>query len=211
MRSFPIAPDAWPYVLGLGIIAVIFYYIWPLAAVLPVVLLLFILWFFRNPPRRIPEAEDLIVSPADGVVMSIEEITEDRFLQGPAIRVQIFLNIFNVHINRTPIAGTVKYRNYRPGKFIPAFKSHASDINEKNYVGLEGRIKVMVTQVTGLIARRIVCWVGVEDRLARGERFGLIKFGSMTEIFYPLGQVETLIQPGTKVRGGKTVIGRILT
>jgi phosphatidylserine decarboxylase len=134
---------------------------------------------------------------------------EDQFLNGESIRVHIFLSIFNVHINRSPMAGEVVFRAYRPGQMIPAFKSHASELNEKNYVGIQNEhLQILVTQVTGFIARRIVCWVNKGDKIAKGERYGLIKFGSCSEIFVPTN-VEIMVSKGDKVRGGASVIGRV--
>ena len=172
-------------------------------------LFLFIAFFFRNPERDIPTDELSLVSPADGVVMDVERVFEDQFLNRESIRVRIFLSIFNVHVNRSPMVGKVAFRAYRPGKMIPAFKSHASELNEKNYVGIQNKhLQILVTQVTGFIARRIVCWVNKGDIVSKGERFGLIKFGSCTEIFVPTN-VEIMVSPGDKVRGGVSVIGRV--
>ncbi len=208
-RRFIIASDAVPYLAVLGILTALALYFFPPAAPVPGILLLFTAFFFRNPKRRIPADEKVLVSPADGTVMDITEIYEDRFLKCNALKVTIFLSVFNVHLNRSPISGTVKYRSYRPGKMIPAFKSHASDINEKNYVGIEnGTLKVMVTQITGFIARRIVCWVDMNDSLSRGDLFGMIKFGSCTELIVP-ADVRILVAKGQKVVGGETVIGRL--
>ncbi|GAB6174870.1 phosphatidylserine decarboxylase family protein [Paradesulfitobacterium aromaticivorans] len=207
--KFPIARDSWPYVTVLAVLSGITYLIWPWLALVPAVLFLFVIYFFRNPERRIPTDETVLVSPADGVVMDIERVLEDRFLQGESIRIRIFLSLFNVHINRVPMSGTVVYRDYRPGQMLPAFKSHASEVNEKNFVGIENsQLRILVTQVTGFVARRIVCWVKTGDQVERGERFGLIKFGSCTELFLP-PHVEVAVKPGEKVVGGVTVMGLV--
>ncbi|MDN5294369.1 MAG: phosphatidylserine decarboxylase [Eubacteriales bacterium] len=208
-ESFPITRDAFPYLLVLLLLAGIFYFIFLPLSIFFLILAGFVAFFFRNPRRTIPGDESLIVSPADGTVMEVSRVYEDSFLKGEAWKVSIFLSLFNVHLNRSPIAGEVKFRAYRPGKFLPAFKSHASEINEKNFVGIEkDGLRVLVTQITGLIARRIVCWVETGDRLEKGQLFGLIKFGSCTEIFLPL-DVEITVKPKDKVKGGETVIGRI--
>lgn len=208
-EPFPIARDAFPYLLVLLLLAGIFYFIFLPFFILFLILAGFVAFFFRNPRRTIPADESLIVSPADGTVMEVSRVYEDSFIKGEAWKVSIFLSLFNVHLNRAPIAGEVKFRAYRPGKFLPAFKSHASEINEKNFVGIEkDGLRVLVTQITGLIARRIVCWVETGDRLEKGQLFGLIKFGSCTEIFLPLN-VEITVKPKDKVKGGETVIGRI--
>ncbi len=210
MRNQPIiVKDAVPYIAVLGLLTTALYLYIPVLAVITAVLLIFVAFFFRNPPRRIPADEGILVSPADGTIMDVSEITEDRFIKDKAIKVSIFLSVFNVHLNRSPLSGEIKYRSYRPGNFLPAYKGHASDINEKNYVGIDnGNIKILVTQITGFIARRIVCWVNMGDQVERGELFGLIKFGSCTEIIVP-AMVEVMVKKGDKVVGGETVIGRI--
>jgi phosphatidylserine decarboxylase len=141
--------------------------------------------------------------------MDVERVFEERFFKGESIRIRIFLGIFNVHVNRSPMKGDVVFRAYREGKMLPAFKGHASELNEKNYIGIQNEhLRILVTQVTGFIARRIVCWVNDGDTLSRGERFGLIKFGSCTEIFLP-PDVEVTVSTRDKVRGGETIIGRV--
>jgi len=209
VKQYPISRDAWFYLTILAFLMVLAYWIWPWLVILPGILFLFISYFFRNPERDIQADEFMLVSPADGVVMDVERVFEDQFLNGESIRVRIFLSIFNVHINRSPMAGEVVFRSYRPGKMIPAFKSHASELNEKNYVGIQNKhLQILVTQVTGFIARRIVCWVNKGDKVGKGERYGLIKFGSCSEIFVPTN-VEIMVSPGDKVRGGISVIGRV--
>lgn len=206
---YPIAQDGWVYLVVLAGITAICYFIYPYLAIIPGILFLFVAFFFRNPQRTIPQEKDIVVSPADGVILTIDEVEENNYIKGKALRVSIFLSIFNVHINRSPATGEVEYCSYRPGKFLPAFKGHASEINEKSFIGINtGKWRIMVTQVTGFIARRIICWVNVGDKLDRGERFGLIKFGSCTELFLPLG-TELFVKKGDKVYGGETVIGRL--
>jgi len=208
-QSSIIARDAVPFLVILAFLTVVAFYIYPWLTFIPGILLVFVAFFFRNPHRTIPSDEGILVSPADGVVMDISDIYEDRFIKGRAVKVSIFLSVFNVHLNRCPMDGIIAYRSYRQGKMVPAFKSHASDINEKNYVGIEDNgFRIMVTQITGFIARRIVCWVNQGDRVSRGDLFGLIKFGSCTEIILPEG-VPVLVKKGDKVVGGETFIGRI--
>lgn len=209
MNKLPVAKEAFLYVASLIVVTCILYLIYPPLSIISIVLLAFVLFFFRNPYRKIPVEPKVIVSPADGRVMSVSEMDENDFIKGKAIKVSIFLSLFNVHINRSPVAGTVKFTAYRPGKYLPAFKSHASDINERNTIGVEGNgIRVIVHQITGFVARRIVCWVKEGDVLTTGERFGLIKFGSCTEIIVPAG-TEIRVKPGDKVKGAKTIIGVI--
>ena len=211
MKNQPlIVRDAVPYLAVLGLITVGLYFVWPPLAALAAFLTVFTAFFFRNPPRTIPADEGILVSPADGLILDVSEIIEDSFIKDKAVKVSIFLSVFNVHVNRCPMSGEVKYRSYRPGKFLPAYKGHASEINEKNYVGIEkDGLKILVTQITGFIARRIVCWVKSGDRVERGDLFGLIKFGSCTEIIVP-ENVEIMVKKGDKVVGGETVIGRII-
>jgi len=209
VKQYPISRDGWLYLAISGVLTVLAYWIWPWLVILPGIVFVFIAFFFRNPERDIPTDELSLVSPADGVVMDVERVFEDQFLHGESIRVRIFLSIFNVHVNRSPMVGKVAFRAYKPGQMIPAFKSHASELNEKNYVGIQNKhLQILVTQVTGFIARRIVCWVNNGDIVAKGERFGLIKFGSCTEIFVPTN-VEIMVSPGDKVHGGVSVIGRV--
>ena len=171
---------------------------------------LFVLFFFRNPKRENTAHAHAIISPADGKVLSITEMDENDFIGGKAVKVSIFLSLFNVHINRSPIEGTIKYHLYREGQMLPAFKSHASDINERNTIGIESQdgYRILVHQITGFVARRIVWWVKPGDSLARGERFGLIRFGSCTEIVMPYG-TQISVAVGQKVRGGITIIGEM--
>ena len=209
MKQYPISRDGWLYLAILAVLSVIAYWLWPLLVIIPGAVFLFIAFFFRNPERDIPTDELSLVSPADGVIMDVGRVFEDQFLNGESIRVRIFLSIFNVHVNRSPMVGKIVFRAYRPGKMIPAFKSDASELNEKNFVGIQNKqLRVLVTQVTGFIARRIVCWVNIGDIVAKGERFGLIKFGSCTEIFVPTN-VGIMVSPGDKVRGGISIIGRV--
>lgn len=209
MNNLPVAKESFIYIIVLAILSAALYLWVPVLSAVPLLLLAFVVFFFRNPHRTVPEEEGAVVSPADGKVMAITEIDEPEFLKARAVKVTIFLSIFNVHINRSPIAGAVEYTAYRPGKFLPAYKSHASELNERNTIGITGaKIKVMVHQITGLIARRIVCWSKKGDRLTLGDRFGLIKFGSCTEVILPLN-VDIKVKVGDKVKGAKTVIGVI--
>lgn len=207
MTKISIRKECIPYVIILLLTTILSYYFLPLLAIIPFILTLFVLFFFRDPFRNIKYCEKNILSPADGKVMAITEFYEDTFIKGKAKKVTIFLSIFNVHINRSPICGKVTYVNYRPGKYLPAFKSHASEINERNTIGIENdKIKVLVHQITGFVARRIVCWSKLGDDLKQGEKFGLIKFGSCTEIIVPY-DVEIKVKKGDIVRGGITIVG----
>lgn len=209
-ETFPIARPGWMYLAVLAAVTAFFYMSYKPASAVTATLLIFTAYFFRNPRRNIPVDSKAVLSPADGVVMSVSRVNEDSFIGGPSVKVSIFLSVFNVHVNRTPVAGEVKYVRYVPGKFLPAFKSHASELNERNYIGIEScGFKVLVCQITGFIARRIVCYAKSGDWMGQGQLFGMIKFGSCTEIYVPEG-VEILVQPGDSVKGGESIIGRLL-
>ncbi len=167
----------------------------------------FTLWFFRDPDREIPQDPGVFVSPADGKVVEIAE--DEHGYTGKARRVSIFLNVFNVHVNRVPAAGVVEFYKYYAGKFLAAWDHKASTDNEQSQVGLRcGKHKILVKQIAGLIARRIVCRAKVDMVYKRGERFGMIKFGSRTDLFLPL-EAEIKVKVGDKVAGGSTIIAVI--
>ena len=211
MRKFFISPEGFPYVF-IGIVCTgIAAFISPYAAVVPLFVTLFVMYFFRNPQRNIIANEKNILSPADGKIMSIQNIGYDDILKCEACKVSIFLSIFNVHVNRAPLSGAVFYKKYIPGKFYPAFKSHASEMNERNIIGIKSdNLNILVIQITGFVARRIVDWVKIDDYINQGSLFGLIKFGSCTEIIVPSEQVDIKVRVGDKVKGGKTIIGVLL-
>jgi phosphatidylserine decarboxylase len=168
----------------------------------------FILWFFRNPERKSEGDKKTVLSPADGRVLKIEEVHEDSFLKGRFKKVSIFMSIFNVHVNRSPCSGIVDGVFYRKGKFFSANLDKASDLNESNSVLIrtEGGGKILVVQIAGIIARRIVCWTNKGAKLKKGERFGLIRFGSRLEVFVPL-DTKIVVEVGKKVKAGETAIG----
>ena len=174
------------------------------------VLATYFAYFFRNPKRIIPTDESLIVSPADGTVQDVVELEEDEFIKSPCKKVIIFLSVFDVHVNRSPIAGEIKVQKYVCGRFRPAYKDSVGFENERHLIGIENeKIRVTVTQIAGILARRIVSWVTLDDKLEKGELYGLIRFGSCTEIVVP-ANVEVFVKKGEKVRGGETIIGKIL-
>ncbi len=205
---YPVHPEGWVFSGGCFFASWLFGKVSKRLGRVFFALACFTLYFFRDPEREIPEGEGVIVSPADGTVLSIEQVDHAPFLDGPAQKVSIFLSILNVHINRAPIEGQVTYRHYHPGKFFPANMDKASADNEQNSIGIDDNgYKVLVKQIAGIVARRIVCWVDNGSRLSRGERFGLIRFGSRTELYLPPGaRIE--VTPGQKVEGGATIIGR---
>ena len=180
----------------------------PYAAIPAVVLACYCLYFFRNPKRKIPADPSLIVSPADGTVQDIVPV-EDDFIHAPCNKIIIFLSVFDVHVNRSPIAGEIKVQKYVCGRFRPAYKDSVGFENERHLIGIENdKLRVTVTQIAGILARRIVSWVTLDDTLEKGELYGLIRFGSCTELVMP-DNVEVLVKKGDKVRGGETIIGKI--
>ena len=179
------------------------------AAILPAVIGCYCIYFFRNPKRNIPADENLIVSPADGTVQDVVEIANDDFIKSRCKKIIIFLSVFDVHVNRSPIAGEIKLQKYVCGRFRPAYKDSVGFENERHLIGIENeKLRVTVTQIAGILARRIVSWVTLDDKLEKGELYGLIRFGSCTEIVVP-ENVEVLVTKGQKVRGGETIVGKI--
>ncbi|GMV50064.1 phosphatidylserine decarboxylase family protein [Nitrospirales bacterium NOB] len=209
--GIPIVKEGWPFVGGLGGLALLFGGVgWPIPALVAGGFTLFTAWFFRNPSRTIPQQPNMVVSPGDGKVIAIEEEFEPRYLKEKSIRVTVFLNVFDVHVNRMPCAGIVEGVSYQPGQFLVASKPEATLHNEQNAVMLkaESGAKVLCVQVAGLIARRIVCWVGEGDRVERGERYGLIRFGSRMDTFLPLGS-SIRVAVGDRVKGGESILGEL--
>ncbi|MGI5911815.1 MAG: phosphatidylserine decarboxylase family protein [Syntrophomonadaceae bacterium] len=176
--------------------------------ILPLLLAIFTAYFFRNPERTIPDESGSILAPADGKVISINEVWEDEYIKSQCIQISIFLSLFNVHINRVPMAGKVEYISRSGNTHLPAYRNDAAVSNVSNTVGIKSVYgKIMVVQITGMIARRIVCWFQIGDTVKAGDRLGLIKFGSCTQIYLPT-YAQITIKPGDKVRGGETVIGK---
>lgn len=170
-------------------------------------------WFFRDPGRQIPNDPGVVVSPADGKVVDIEELDHDEFVSGPAVKIGIFLSIFNVHINRAPIAGRVIGLTYRPGKYLNALRPESARENEQLAVLLESSEPpyrgMVIRQITGAIARRIVCWLKPGDTLQAGEQFGMIKLGSRTELVLPREEgFEIRTKLGDKVKAGSSILAQ---
>ncbi len=208
-RAFPIAVEGLTSVLiGLGI-TLLFYTLQlvPLA-VFSGVLTFFVVWFFRNPNRTGSQKEGAVLSPADGEIISIDLVSEERFLEDKAVKISIFMNVFNVHVNRAPYSGKVTRVAWQPGKFFAANAEKASLENEQNAILLEtsGGKKILFIQIAGLIARRIICYVKEQDQLVKGERCGIIKFGSRVDLYLPQ-DTKILVKVKQKVAGGETTIG----
>jgi phosphatidylserine decarboxylase len=195
------------YALGMLLVAAT---LWWLAApawsVVPLVFALFLLWFFRDPERAIPTEPGLIVSPADGKVTDISPTQLDGW---PCTRVSIFLSVFDVHVNRSPVSGTIKDVTYRPGKFLNAMNAASAEGNEQNIVTLQGEgITLAFKQIAGVLARRIVFNHKPGDILARGQRVGMIKFGSRTDLVFP-APAQLSVKIGDRVKGGSSVLARM--
>lgn len=205
-----IVKDGYPFIIAAVILTlIVFYFFGVSAAIIPGVLAVFFIYFFRNPFRSMPYDPNILYSPADGTVMAVEDIFDDEYLNEPATKVTVFLSVFNVHVNRSPIDGEIKYQRYTCGQFVPAYKKSASFENERHAIGLDnGRMRILVTQVAGLLARRIVSWVTLGHQMKQGECYGMIKFGSSTELVVPKN-VEITVKKGDTVVGGVTVMGRI--
>jgi phosphatidylserine decarboxylase len=204
----PIAREGWPFIITALALTVCAYALrWNWAGGTFLVLLIFVLNFFRDPERKVPTDSKLILSPADGKIVKVVDVPAGGPF-GPGYKqVSIFLNVFDVHVNRAPIAGKIVDVKYFPGAFMPAFDDKASEKNEQNRVIMEdGSFRIGFTQIAGLIARRIVFKKKVGDTVAAGERVGMIKFGSRTDIFFP-AEVKIAVKVGDKVKGGLSVIG----
>lgn len=207
----PFAKEGFPFIgAAAGVTLFTGWLGWTPVAALAAGLTLFVSWFFRNPARVIPEGPGLIVAPGDGKVIAIEEEFEPRYLKERSLRVTIFLNVFDVHINRIPCEGVIEDVQYQPGLFLVASKPEATVKNEQNalMISTVNGAKVLCVQVAGLIARRIVCWVSPKDRARLGERFGLIRFGSRMDTFLPIG-TKLRVAVGDRVKGGATILGEL--
>jgi phosphatidylserine decarboxylase len=204
-----IISEGYPFIIPLGLITLIIFIAgFTRSGVVMLIATLFVAWFFRNPGRTAPENPLQLISPADGRVIGIEEAVNEDHPDRPFMKVSIFMNVFNVHVNRIPCSGEVMSVNYKPGKFLSANLDKASALNERNTVMIltdDGK-EIITVQIAGLIARRIVCWLKKGMKVNKGERFGLIRFGSRVELFLPLGST-LLVTVGDKVRAGETPIG----
>ena len=184
---------------------------WPLwlAAVLLVVVAIWVAYFFRDPERTGERGENLVIAPADGRVVMVTAVDEQSFLKEQAIQVSIFMNVFDVHVNRYPVSGVVRYVHYNPGKFLNAALEKASQENEQSSVGIEsGSNRILVRQIAGLIARRIVTYSRDGQRVAQGERMGIIRFGSRVDVFVP-ASTHIRVKVGDVTYAGVSVIGEL--
>jgi phosphatidylserine decarboxylase len=182
------------------------------AGALLTLLTLFTIFFFRDPPRYVIVEPDLLLAPADGRILSIDTVENHPYVGSQAIKISIFLSMLDVHINRIPATGRIDYIHYNPGKFFPAFTDKASEQNEQTEIGMTtaGGYKIVVKQIAGIIARRIVCRPREGDFVSAGDRFGMIRFGSRTELFVPADS-DLRVEAGDHVKGGLTIIGHLPT
>lgn len=208
-ENTPIAIEGLPFAIPLLILSVA---LWVFGMRYPAcfftILTIFVLWFFRNPERVAPQDLSAVISPADGRIIVAEEINEDRYLKKKALKISVFMNVFNVHVNRNPYGGKVVDVIYNKGKFISANLDKASLDNEQNAVIVDigsGKM-IMYVQIAGLIARRIVCYLKPGDTVEKGKRMGLIRFGSRVDVYLPAGSTLN-VKIGDKVVAGETILG----
>lgn len=208
-NRLPVAREGWPFIL-IPLIAgsIIFIAGWRWPAYPCWLIGLFILWFFRDPERKPPPDETAVLSPADGTVIDIKETEGNPFPGAKTLKISIFMSIFNVHVNRAPLSGIVEEIKYFPGKFFSANLDKASRENEHNLIVLRTlrEQKIAVVQIAGLVARRIACWISPGEKIVRGQRFGLIRFGSRLEVYLPPA-TELVVKQKAKVRAGESILG----
>jgi phosphatidylserine decarboxylase len=177
--------------------------------IIALVILIFTLNFFRDPDRKSPGKDNIIVSPADGTVLFVKEVDENKYINGKAKQISIFMSPLNVHVNRIPVSGVVQYQKYHPGKYIAAFEDKASEVNERAEFGINSKYgKVFFTQVAGFVARRIVYDIKEGDTVHQGDRFGMIKFGSRVDVIVPISWHEK-VKKDDKVTAGETILFEI--
>jgi phosphatidylserine decarboxylase len=208
-NRWPVAKEGFPFLILSAFLVILFGVMgWKVLVLLGVLLTLFIAFFFRNPRRKIPALQDAILSPADGKIVHVGECEEDRYLKERTLKVSIFMSLFDVHVNRAPVSGKVLERLYNPGRFLAANVEKASLLNEQNALVLEteDRFKVLLVQIAGFVARRIVCYAKAGDLVRKGEIFGLIRFGSRIDLYLPTG-VKPAVKVGQHVKGGESIIG----
>jgi len=207
----PIAIEGLPFIVP-TVLATLFsvWLQWPYVFIFLSVVTLFLIYFFRNPIRQTPSSDRVVLSPADGRVLRVSKCQERRFLRKEATKVSIFMSLFDVHINRSPISGIVEQKSYNPGKFHLANTDKSSVENEQNAIVIRGKdgLRVLFIQIAGFVARRIVCYPEKGEHLQRGQILGMIRFGSRLDIYLPEG-VQAVVKPGERVRGGESILGKI--
>lgn len=208
-NKWPLAKEGLPFVLlGCALIFVFSFLGLLILSGLAILLTLFTLFFFRDPDRNHTVPDKAVLTPADGKIIQIQHIENNNPLGKPAVKISIFMSVFNVHVNRIPVDGIIKDITYQPGKFFSANLDKASEQNERNSISLQTRDshEIIFIQIAGLIARRIACWVNKGDKMQAGQRFGLIRFGSRLEVYLP-GDSQITVRVHQKVTAGKTIIG----
>jgi len=205
-----VAKEVMPYIVPSVLVTALFFLLNIWCGIIGLVVCLYLLYFFRDPERVMPECETAILSPADGKVVGVDYVIENDFFNEKVCRISIFLSIFNVHINYAPIAGKVLYNKYCKGEFLPANSPKSALVNENNSIGLcDGNgLKVLVRQIAGLIARRVVCKIKPGDFIKKGEKFGMIKFSSRVEVYLPLN-TKIKVKKGDIVKGKISILGEI--
>jgi phosphatidylserine decarboxylase len=206
---WPIAKEGLPFLIPSALLTILFAWMgWEVLAAIGILVTLFFAFFFRNPKRETPNLQNIILSPADGRIIYVGECEEDRFLKKKALKVSIFMSLFDVHLNRAPVSGRVLERSYHPGQFFVANAEKSSLHNEQNAFILEteDRLKILLIQIAGFVARRIVCYAKAGDTLRMGEIFGMIRFGSRVDLYLPT-EVKPVVKVRQRVKGGKSIIG----
>ncbi len=205
----PVAKEGYPFIGAFAFTTLVFAMLgYPVTSGIFLILTLFVLSFFRDPERFVPEQKDALVSPADGKIIVIDTVADERFTGGKAHKISIFMNVFNVHVNRVPFSGTVEKILYTQGKFYSADSERGALQNEccATVITTKKGKKLAFVQIAGLIARRIICWLETGDQVTKGRRFGLIRFGSRVDLYLPI-ETELSILLGQKVRAGETILG----
>jgi len=209
--AFPVAKAGYPIIFAAAFATAVFALlglVWP--SLIGLAATLSICCFFRDPDRVIPDVESGVVSPADGRVVFVDTVAENPYIEGPSLKISVFMTVFNVHVNRVPFSGTIVDVLYHPGKFFSANLDKASSDNERNAVVLESSqgVRLCFVQIAGLIARRIICYVKTGDPVIKGQRFGLICFGSRLDIYLP-PDASPCVRIGDRVRAGSSLLGHL--
>jgi len=207
--KFKIAKDGLPIIVFFVLLTIFSAFLHISVSVIFLVLLSFCVFFFRDPEREITKGENIVLAPADGKVVAIEQIQDSKISDEPVNRISIFLSIFDAHINRAPVDGEIVYLEYSKGRFLDARNPKASEVNENNFIVLSHKgAKIALRQIAGKIARRVVCKCNKGDKLKIGERIGMIRFGSRTDLFLPMN-AEISVKIGDMVKAGITIMGKL--
>ena len=207
--KFKIAKDGLPVIVFFVLLTILSAFIHISIGIIFLILLSFCIFFFRDPEREITKGENIVLAPADGKVVAIEQIQDSKISDEPVNRISIFLSIFDAHINRAPVDGEIVYLEYSKGRFLDARNPKASEVNENNFIVLSHKgAKIALRQIAGKIARRVVCKCNKGDKLKIGERIGMIRFGSRTDLFLPMN-AEISVKIGDMVKAGITIMGKL--